>query len=195
MNLSQILKSNRAVFNCLNLARNTHSPQTMTEYRGQGLFLNLKLDPSPICPKEHKRNKLITHCTWIVQKDSLHFSFVSFTEKRKEPNNCPFISIYCVLVAHCSKNHNTLHTQSVCAASYIEQSDNTFLHSQHILLWTALAKFYYWLLQVLTSLEEGESCLNMDPEWSLKIVMPGTWLIKFLMTRSHYQSTIYQLYC
>ena len=56
----------------------------MTEYRGQGLFLNLKFDPSPVCPKELQRNKLTTHCTRIVQKDSLHFGFVSFTEKRKE---------------------------------------------------------------------------------------------------------------
>ena len=82
----------------LNLARNTHNPQAMAEYRGQGLFLNLKLDPSPVCLKELKRNKLTIHCTWIYHKDSLHFSFVSFTEKRKVANNCPFYSIYCAYI-------------------------------------------------------------------------------------------------
>ena len=88
VNLSQIIWSNRLVLKpvlkLFNLVKNTHSPQTMTEYIGRGLFLNLKLDPSPVCLKELQRNKLTTHCTWIVQKDSLHFSFVSFTEKRKE---------------------------------------------------------------------------------------------------------------
>ena len=83
VNLLQIIRSYRAVLNCLNLTRNTHDPQVLTEYRGWGLFLNLKLDPSPVCLKELQRNKLTTHCTWIVQKDSLHFSFVSFTKKRK----------------------------------------------------------------------------------------------------------------
>ena len=34
-----------------------HNPQAMTEYRGQGLFLNLKLDPSPVYLKELQRNK------------------------------------------------------------------------------------------------------------------------------------------
>ena len=44
----------------------------MTEYRGQGLFLNLKLDPSPFCLEELQRNKLTTPCAEISQKDSLH---------------------------------------------------------------------------------------------------------------------------
>ena len=71
-----------------------HNPQAMTEYRGQGLFLNLKLDPSPVCLKELQRNKLTTHCTWIVQKDSLHFSFVSLMRKEKNKiivHSFPFI--------------------------------------------------------------------------------------------------------
>ena len=81
----------------------------MTQYRCRGLFLNLKLDPSPVCLKELQRNKLTTLCTQIVQKDSLHLSSVSFTEKRKESKKCPFIPIYCVLVVHCSKTitHST----------------------------------------------------------------------------------------
>ena len=76
--------SDRLVLKLFNFARNTHNPQAMSEYWGWGLFLNLKLDPNPVCLKELQRNKLTVHCTWIVQKDSLHFSFVSFTEKRKE---------------------------------------------------------------------------------------------------------------
>ena len=52
VNLLQIIRSDRAVLNCFNLTRNTHNPQAMTEYRGQGLFLNLKLDPSQVCLKE-----------------------------------------------------------------------------------------------------------------------------------------------
>ena len=47
----------------LNLTKNAHNPQAMTEYRGRGLFLNVKLDPSPFCLKELQRNKLTTLCT------------------------------------------------------------------------------------------------------------------------------------
>ena len=54
------------------LFKTTHNPRTMTEYKGQGLFLNLKLDPSPVCLKELQRNKLTTPCTRICQKHSLH---------------------------------------------------------------------------------------------------------------------------
>ena len=77
------------------LIRNTHNPQGMTEYRVQGLFLNLKLDPSLVCLKELQRNKLTTSCTEFVKK--IHFTCVqfSFTEKRKEENYIPFFSIYC----------------------------------------------------------------------------------------------------
>ena len=54
------------------LIETIHNPQAMIEYRGQGLFLNLKLDPSLVYLKELQRNKFTMPCTWISQKDSLH---------------------------------------------------------------------------------------------------------------------------
>ena len=111
VNLSQIIWHDQLVlvFSFRILPKNTHNPHAMTEYIGRDFFLNLKLDPSPVCLKELQRNKLTTHCTWIVQKDSLHFSFVSSIEKRKVANNCPFTTIYCVLDVHCTKTitHST----------------------------------------------------------------------------------------
>ena len=113
----------------------------MTEYRSWGLFLNLKLDPSPVCLKELQRNKLTTHCTWIVQKDSLHFSFVSFTEKRKESNNCPFIPIHCVLVVHCSKT--ITHSTPNQSVQQLKQNRQITLSSTHNLCAT---NSFSWIL-------------------------------------------------
>ena len=53
-----------------------HNPQA-TEYRGRGLFLNLKLDPSPLCLKELQRNNSLRKIPFICAQ-------IGFTEKRKE---------------------------------------------------------------------------------------------------------------
>ena len=63
--LQPVIRSERFIFTSSNFRDfdQKHSCQAMTEYRGRGLSLNLKLDPSPLCPNELQRKKLTTHCT------------------------------------------------------------------------------------------------------------------------------------
>ena len=49
----------------------------MTEYRGRGLFLNLKLDPSPFCLNELQRNKLTTSCTVLIESNEVTRKWVT----------------------------------------------------------------------------------------------------------------------